>query len=61
MSSKPPAARRTCPATSRALVQAAAETKLTANRLLQASDELSGQAAALRSEVEEFLAAIKAA
>jgi len=41
--------------------QAAAETKLTAGRLLQASDELSSQAAALRSEVEEFFSAIRAA
>lgn len=41
--------------------QAAAETKLTAHRLLQASDELSTQAVALRSEIEAFFSAIRAA
>ena len=41
--------------------QVATETRLTANGLLQASDQLSGQAKALRSEVEQFLAVIRAA
>jgi methyl-accepting chemotaxis protein len=41
--------------------QAAAETRQTATRLLQASDELSSQAGALRSEVEDFFAVIRAA
>jgi methyl-accepting chemotaxis protein len=41
--------------------QAATETTLTANRLLQASDELHSQAEVIRAEVEEFFAAIRAA
>ena len=41
--------------------QAAAETKQTANQLLGASGELSEQAVALRSEVQEFFATVRAA
>ncbi|MET4119104.1 methyl-accepting chemotaxis protein [Bradyrhizobium sp. JR1.5] len=41
--------------------QAATDTRMTASGLLQASDELSGQAEAVRSEVEQFLAVIRAA
>jgi len=41
--------------------QAATETRLTANRLLQASDVLSSQAGVIRAEVEEFFADLKAA